>query len=581
MSLSMFRISEEKFRAVMKYRWHVVLFLAIVAVVYICYGATLDHPFIWDDYGMICDNIFITDWSFIGDIFRSSSFGMEDAGICPYYRPLPTLTFLVNYKLSGMDPHVFREVNIWINILNAFLVFLVLSRFGLSRRAASAVALIFCAHPVNIETVTLIAGRVDSLFIFFGMISLLALTTYSANGRRTMLAVSFFALILSFLCNEKAISFAAIEVIYYFLYERNKRDRSVEICISAVILFTYFYLVNKINFLVALPASMSSHIAIASMHDRIATFPRILFTYFRLIFAPTGLYAEYHFVETGILNRYLLIWTPVILGGVYAMIRHLKYSREAGLFAFWVFSSVLIYNNVVYAHTATFREHWVCMGVIGAFALVALFLGRLAAGKKIKWKALLLCFFAAYMGFLCYNTIARNKEWADPLVLYGADLAREPRNSSFASNLALEYLKRGELDKANELYLRALRNAPYNMDTKSLVGIAYIMEERGQNGMAAFWYHKALRQSEIPFAYERLAELAISASDYGYAEYLLERAINRYPGILGFYLDLGRVYMLKGDYMAAREILGPLKELDEAREYLDEIERTAPGDGQH
>src|SRR5439155_18292822 len=67
-------------------------------------------------------------------------------------RPLVSLTFAVNYALSGLDPRGFRIVNIAIHVIDALLLFAIAARTlrvrGIANagNVAFAIALIWMVH---------------------------------------------------------------------------------------------------------------------------------------------------------------------------------------------------------------------------------------------------------------------------------------------------------------------------------------------------------------------------------------------------------------------------------------------------
>ena len=84
-------------------------------------------------------------------------------------RPLLMFTYWANYQLSH-DPFGFHVVNVLIHIANSFLIFLIVRRL---LRPESALLLpafagaVFLLHPVQTESVSYIAGRSESLSVFF------------------------------------------------------------------------------------------------------------------------------------------------------------------------------------------------------------------------------------------------------------------------------------------------------------------------------------------------------------------------------------------------------------------------------
>jgi pentatricopeptide repeat protein len=102
------------------------------------------------------------------------------------WHPLTWLSLQVDAKLwkrsdGVLDPMGFHLTNVLLHAANSALVFLCLrSLTGTSWRSA-AVALLFCVHPLRVESVAWVTERKDVLSAYFG---LLALWAYAAYVRR-------------------------------------------------------------------------------------------------------------------------------------------------------------------------------------------------------------------------------------------------------------------------------------------------------------------------------------------------------------------------------------------------------------
>jgi len=88
----------------------------------------------------------------------------------PYYHPLPRLTYLVTYNLSGVQPVGHHAGNLLFHTINSVLVVMLAWRMwggsvaGSGRVVAtSLVGLVFVVHPLQAQSVAWIAGRTQLL----------------------------------------------------------------------------------------------------------------------------------------------------------------------------------------------------------------------------------------------------------------------------------------------------------------------------------------------------------------------------------------------------------------------------------
>src|SRR6185369_3095841 len=85
-----------------------------------------------------------------------------EAGI---YRPLTTLTYLLNYAIlgNGRQPTGYHWINFLLHAGNVLLVFAVMLRLLGGFRTPLLIAAVWAVHPVLTESVTNIVGRADLL----------------------------------------------------------------------------------------------------------------------------------------------------------------------------------------------------------------------------------------------------------------------------------------------------------------------------------------------------------------------------------------------------------------------------------
>jgi hypothetical protein len=95
------------------------------------------------------------------------------------WHPLTWISHQADSSLFGLAPRGHHAVNLLFHIANTVLLFLWLSGMtGVGGRSAF-VALIFGLHPLHVESVAWIAERKDVLSGFFGLLALLAYTSYA------------------------------------------------------------------------------------------------------------------------------------------------------------------------------------------------------------------------------------------------------------------------------------------------------------------------------------------------------------------------------------------------------------------
>ena len=84
----------------------------IIVAIVICYGITIQGPFLWDDEEMVVNNPSIKSIQSIQHIFQSSAFG-ESFNPSKFYRPIQILTYSLDYIMWGMNATGFHLTSIF------------------------------------------------------------------------------------------------------------------------------------------------------------------------------------------------------------------------------------------------------------------------------------------------------------------------------------------------------------------------------------------------------------------------------------------------------------------------------------
>ena len=110
---------------------------------------------IWDDHALISG-------SGIGG-GKSVAACFSEPFLLHYFRPLVSVSFFLDHKLSGSGPFFYHQTNLLIHVITTLLcIVLFRAAFG-SRLIAVAGALAFAVQPAQVSTVAWIGGRTDSL----------------------------------------------------------------------------------------------------------------------------------------------------------------------------------------------------------------------------------------------------------------------------------------------------------------------------------------------------------------------------------------------------------------------------------
>lgn len=152
--------------------------LLIVSISFLVYLNSLRNGFVWDDMVLIVDNEGIAKWgrfweSFVRDFFDTADDTIEFK--YGYYRPVISLSYMIDYTLWGLKPWGFHFSNIIFHTVSCILVYLIGNSLFNNRSVSLVASLLFTCHPIHTESVTWVSGRTD---VIAGMFFLSAFYLY-------------------------------------------------------------------------------------------------------------------------------------------------------------------------------------------------------------------------------------------------------------------------------------------------------------------------------------------------------------------------------------------------------------------
>lgn len=197
----------------------------LTGITVVLYVRTLSFEFVFDDWAYVLENpLLMRARSFLYPLsFAEFATAGEREGFDPdlctnfILRPVTYLTLHLNWLMGGFDPSGFRFVNIMIHAANACLIAVLLSRWlpgdAEARRSPAVVgfgsfsaALLFAVHPMQIESVTYVTQRFESLATLFYLATCLAYDRYLRTGSVPWRRASLVLLMMGLLSKETVVT---------------------------------------------------------------------------------------------------------------------------------------------------------------------------------------------------------------------------------------------------------------------------------------------------------------------------------------------------------------------------------------
>lgn len=419
--------------------------LAVVAIA--AYAPALAGGFVWDDQALIVENSSIKSWDHVGEILSRDFFHLNDDPIpYGYYRPVITLSYLVEYHLWGLAPFGYHATNVLLHAVSTILVALVLRRLRLGDGACFAVSLLFAVHPIHTENVAWIAGRTDLFAFVFTATAFLvhSLAVERKKAATSLLVVSSTAFALGLLAKEMSVVLIPWLALYLrLLHGRTWRRIAFELSPYLLVFAAYCALRFWILDIEVPGAARSDQLWLALS----SAAPTVL-RYLGWMLVPIGLnaYVQNPYVAT--LDEPRLLVALVVLGALgISLWRTLRKPEERLVLAMLATSFLPILNLVRVAGPAdmgnAMSERFLYFPSFPFLALAVLLVARLLGeGRQSSAvRAAVLGSLALAVGWSTVQTVRRTRDWRDERTFVTKTLEQSPSAPLLWNLMALSRLK--------------------------------------------------------------------------------------------------------------------------------------------
>ncbi len=415
-----------------------MVFLCLLAVVLGAYLPTLDAQFIWDDNGLVRDNLLIRSPLFVVEAFRRNLF----EGQSNFYRPTQTLTFIADYWFWGKQAYGYHLTNILIHALNGCLLYLLLRRLlpalldgtapggeGRSRDLtdpiAALLAFVWALYPVHSAAVAYVSGSADSLAMLFCVTAWLlsenCLRAQTALRRAAWGAVTAISLLAGLCSKEIAFVWLALFTAYLLFFRRRdgiRFQRKAMLTAGGLLLVGAYVLLRHIP----TPPPIAPP---PQEFSRVLMSLRALGDYGSLLLFPGKLLMErqvFPAPNVALTFEDRVFYESLTAGGVLLLVFFgigvacRGSGQRLRIFGVcWFLAGFLPVSNLFVTINASVAEHWLYLPSIGFLLFVTGCAWQLPT-KKLRVAAVTLAISAAVA--FGARTYQRSFDWMDELTFF-------------------------------------------------------------------------------------------------------------------------------------------------------------------
>ena len=473
----------------------------------------------------------------IKEAFAHDAF-MSNSGAA-YYRPVQTLSFLLDAELGGVNPWVYHLSNLILYIITVVALFFFLKKIGFKEEISFLLSMFFAINPLLANAVAWIPARGDILLGLFGLLSFLLMLIYFENHRPVYFLLHALFYFLTVFSKESAFFLPVFILIYlYFIKKKKVNIKEIIPCILVwSIALLLFYILRQS---VVRDNSNQLYFGLIPFIKNLPVIPII----FGKFFVPLNLSTlpRYDIISLIIGIILLVLFTAIIV----------VYSKNQKRIIIWGaiwFLAFILPSMLFRLNSADFGfeyfEYRAYLPVIGILILLGSLANRIPSGYSFnKILKIITPLFIIY-GMISYMHSAA---FSDPLSFFTSGIDANPLNAAALNSRGGIYRGEGSVQLALTDYTNATKicstySSPY-------LGTGDLYRNLGENIQALKFYSQALKYDTLykdinnlhDNAYLSLSAMNIVMNKYDDALLILRKGAVKYPGSNKIFNNLGYVY---------------------------------------
>ena len=500
-------------------------FLLLTIVVFSLYGKSINFDFTYhDDNSLISEKTeFLSNFKNIPKLFITSCYYSGDF---QYYRPILNLSFLIETTIFGLNTKIYHLTNIILFIFTLFFMYIFLVKLNLNQTILKFLILLISFHPIFTSSAVWIPARNDTLLAVFIFLSFIFFVKYLENKSTKNLIVYIFFFSMALFTKETALLTLLLYPLFIICFEykliKNEIYKNILILIPIVII--YFCLRNISVQSVTLKYYFDNILLCSN------SFVTGISTYLYNFFIPHNIPVMLY--KTSLTSGKIVVSILVLTVLIFVYYKN-GVNRKKIIFSLFWFIAFLF--TIFLLQDYVYLNHRLVISLFGIILMATYAIDVLITKYNKVTKYLLILVIILFPAFFSYSFNLQDKYknkyeyWINAYLdapkyhaasYYIAHLYIEQKNYSkakdflieankygdyrYLSDLALLYYYEGDVDKAEEIYKKAIESGINKAQCYRNLSTIYLKRDEDIN--------KAMKY----------AKLAVQEEPYddGYKQYL-------------------------------------------------------------
>ena len=509
-------------------------------------GALLYLPIVWFDFVYLDDNVLIlrdirtlTNLGNITQIFKQGVFNILHNGDA-YYRPIPTLSLMIDAQISGADPSMYHLSNVALHLVNICIIFILLQKFGLKKSLSLLASLFFLVHPALVSSVAWIMGRNDSLLALFVLLSILCLINFLTKDYtwrsmiRLALHQTFF--LLALFTKENGLVLPLIIIIYFWIFDAGTNIRDRFFTQKKIIIYA-LWLVAIAIYLFARKNALGSttNIDLILVAKNLVAFLPALLVYLGKVILPINL-SGYPIMKDSSWIQGLVALIPFI--ALYLFSHKPNYKMTFfGVVWFLVFLIPSLFRADLNPAMPLLENRL----YLPMFGILLIIFGSDFWAGSFKTNYTRITAMLAIIGFYAISAFLYSRTYQNKIVFWENAVDHSPSSAFSHNNLGAMYFIDGKVEEAGTEFAKSLSINDLELLAHGNMGLVYL--QLGQYDKAESEIKKELSfNPKYSDAYYNLGLVYTKQNKFDDAIKSLEKTIEINPDYLDAYVQLINFY---------------------------------------
>jgi tetratricopeptide (TPR) repeat protein len=423
---------------------------------------------------------------------------------------MANISHMLDYQFFGPNPVGHHLVSVLIHIVNALLLFWILTKLTGATWASTFVAAVFVLHPLQVEPVAWAAERKTVISGLFWLLTIAAYIHYTKQpqARRYILLLAVFGLCIMTKPVVVTLPLVLLLLDYWPLgrvkWERHTEDKSSKSAAKKTNLqkVSLIWLVAEKIPLLAMSAVLSVITFIAQRQDesvvslegapldlRVANMFLSYIRYIGKMIWPSQLAALYPYLPDAAVILHALLFILITIFLIYTG-RRRKYAAVGWL---WFVVTLIPMIGLVQVGVQAMADRYMYMPILGLLIIVAWAFKDLIASHP-RWKYIATLTSAAVLFSLVILTRIQAGHWQNSLTLWEYALKVTKNNYIAENNYASALSEQGRFIESE----KHLRNAVliYPKYSDALLGLGNLLLNQKKFNEAIYYYDELVRQQK-------------------------------------------------------------------------------------